>query len=518
MTKATAAAAATTMTTRSTRAAVGPPPHAPKRYAVVDLGSNSVRLVVFEGISRNPVTIFNEKAVLRLGRGLETTGRLNDDGVAQAVGVMMRFDAVVRGMGAERFEVLATAAVRDATNGAEFVGMLRQTIPNATIRILSGTEEADYSATGLLSGLTDADGLMADIGGGSLELVRLSDGRMSQSQTLRLGVIRLADRAGGDVQRARTLVEADLDHVPWLPTAGGRTLYLVGGAFRALARLQIARTFYPLNIVHQYELGADEARELTGWVIGASRRALERLPGSPRKRLDDMPYAATVLRRLLRRTSPTRVVFSVDGLREGWYMRHVAPQLLDQPPLEAIAREMSLQLSRTQELPPALIDWTAALFPSETAAEHRLRVSACWMSDCGAHDHPEYRAEQSFTRILRAPGVALSHPARGFLALTMAMRYEAELDQAFLQSARRLLDPMALRRAEILGLALRLAYVLCAGTPQLLEGTSLDQENDRLVLRLSGQRFAFNVESVSRRLERLAQAAGLVPEIEGVPE
>ncbi len=485
-----------------------------RRTAVVDLGSNSVRLVVFEGVMRNPVTIFNEKAVLRLGRGLETSGRLNDDGVEQAIGVMARFEAVVRGMGADLFEVLATAAVRDASNGGEFVAMLREAIPSAAIRILSGQEEADFAATGLLGGMTDADGVMADIGGGSLELVRLEDGAMRQSQTLRLGVIRLADRAGGDVSRARAMVEADLDRVPWLAEAGGRTLYLVGGAFRALARLQIARTFYPLNIVHQYELGAQEARELTGWVIGASRRALERLPGAPRKRLDDMPWAATVLRRLLRRAAPTRVVFSVDGLREGWYLRRVAPHLIDQDPLEAIGREIAERSSRSQTLPASLIDWTASLFESETPAERQLRIAACWMSDCGAHDHPEYRAEQSFTRVLLAPGVAFSHPARGFLALTLAMRYEAELDQPFLQSSRRLLDPPSLRRAEILGLSLRLAYVLCAGTPQLLEGTGLSASDGRLVLRLFGQR-AFNVESVTRRLDRLAQAMGLAPSIEG---
>ena len=506
------------MTRPRDRSAPAQKPPGPRRNAVVDLGSNSVRLVVFEGVSRNPVTIFNEKAVLRLGRGLETTGRLNEDGVAQAIGVMARFDAVVSGMGADLFEVLATAAVRDATNGGDFVASLRAAIPNAAIRILSGLEEADYAATGLLSGLTDADGLMADIGGGSLELVRLTQGRMQQSQTLRLGVIRLADRAGGDVLRARALVEGDLDRVAWLHEAAGRTLYLVGGAFRALARLQIARTFYPLNIVHQYEIAAEEARELTGWVIGASRRTLERLPGSPRKRLDDMPYAATVLRRLLRRVSPARVVFSVDGLREGWYMRRVAPDLIGLCPLQAIAREMSQQLSRSQALPPALVDWTADLFEGESELEQRLRVAACWMSDCGAHDHPEYRAEQSFMRILRAPGMAFSHPARGFLALTMAMRYEAELDQPFLQSARRLLEPHALRQAEILGLSLRLAYVLCAGIPQLLQGTRLARQDGRLVLRLSQGRFAFSVESVSRRLDRLAQAAGLAPEIEGGSE
>ena len=488
----------------------------PRRTAVVDLGSNSVRLVVFEGVARNPVSIFNEKAVLRLGRGLESSGRLNEEGVEGAIGVMARFETVVRGMGADLFEVLATAAVRDAENGGAFVEMLRDAIPSATIRILSGLEEADYAATGLLCGMTDADGLMADIGGGSLELVALREGRMGRSQTLRLGVIRLADRAGGDIVRARALVESDLDRAPWIADANGRTLYLVGGAFRALARLQIARSFYPLNIVHQYELTAADARELTGWVIGASRRALERLPGAPRKRLDDMPYAATVLRRLLRRVQPSRVVFSVDGLREGWYMRRVAAECAAQDPLEAIARDISAQTSRSAALPAALIDWTAPLFEREPHAVRRLRVAACWMSDCGAHDHPEYRAEQSFSRILLAPGVAFSHPARGFLALVMAMRYEAELDQAFLQSARRLLDPALLRTAEILGLCLRLAYVLCAGTPQLLEGTSVARDGDKLVLLLSDQRSASNVESVSRRLDRLAQAMGLAPLI-GTP-
>ncbi len=198
-------------------------------------------------------------------------------------------------------------------------------------------------------------------------------------------------------------------------------------------------------------------------------------------------------------------------------MRRVAAHLAGEDPLDAIARDMSRQLSRSQALPPALIEWTAALFGHETADERRLRAAACWMSDCGAHDHPEYRAEQSFMRILYAPGMAFSHAARGFLALAIAMRYEAELDQPFLQSARRLLDPQWLRRAEMLGLCLRLAYVLCAGTPQLLQGTGIGQENDKLVLRLSGQRFAFNVESVTRRLDRLAQAAGLAPLIEGVP-
>lgn len=487
------------------------------RAAVVDLGSNSVRLVVFEGKARNPVTIFNEKAVVRLGRGLETTGLLNPDGVKQALALMRRFHAVARSLGANPFEVLATAAVRDASNGPAFVEQLRVLMPGVPIRILSGEEEADYAATGVLCGLPEADGTVADIGGGSLELVRVQGGEKRRAQTLKLGVIRLSDRAGGDLERARLLVEQDLLGVDWLKDGGGRTLYLVGGAFRALARLQIARTFYPLNIVHQYELRADEAREMTGWIMGSSKRTLERMPGAPRKRLEDLPYAAIVLRRLLRRMGPERVVFCVDGVREGWFMRNVAPEVMAQDPLEAASREMAEQLGRNVALPPALINWTHDLFTSalggESAAQKRLRVSACWMSDSGAFDHPEYRAEQTFLRVLRQPGMAFDHPTRAFLALTLAMRYETELDQPFLQPARRLLETSAFRRAEILGLALRLAYALCAGVPDLLAGTSLTPQGGRLVLRLAEERGMFNGESVSRRLDRLAQAIGLQPEI-----
>ena len=205
------------------------------RRAVVDLGSNSVRLVVFEGESRNPVAIFNEKAVLRLGRGLQQTGRLNEEGVHQALTVMSRYHAVARAMRAHPFEVLATAAVRDAENGPAFVEGLRARMPGVPIRILSGKEEAALSAAGVLCGIPNAEGILLDIGGGSLEAVRLLAGRAIHSETMRLGVIRLADRAGGDLMRARTIVEEDTALVPWLAQGAGQDLYLVGGAFRALA-------------------------------------------------------------------------------------------------------------------------------------------------------------------------------------------------------------------------------------------------------------------------------------------
>lgn len=485
-----------------------PPVDAP-RCAVVDLGSNSVRLVVYEGHCRNPVVIFNEKAVLRLGRGLQATGRLNEDGIGQTFTVLHRYHAVARAMGASPFEVLATAAVRDARNGPDFVAALQSRMPDVPIRVLSGLQEAEYSAMGVLCGIPAADGILADIGGGSLEVVRLDRGSRSVSNTLSLGAIRLAERASGDPARARAIAEADLATVPWLNEGANRDLYLVGGAWRALARIHMAQTGYPLQMVHHYTISREEARDLTGVIAGAGRRALERLPGLSRRRIDDLPFAAVALRRVLRATGVRRVVFSASGLREGWFMQRMPDDVRVQDPLLAAGIELAERLGRDPNLPPALLAWTDPLFPEEGGEARRLREAACWMSDIGSHDHPEFRAEQAFLRVLRQPGIGLDHHARAFLALVTAMRYEADGEAPFLRPARLLLDVANTHRAEVLGAALRLAYTLSAGTPDLLAGTALRLSGSRLILRLQEDSGVFAGESVMRRLDRLAQEVGL---------
>jgi exopolyphosphatase/guanosine-5'-triphosphate,3'-diphosphate pyrophosphatase len=485
-----------------------PPANLPRR-GVVDLGSNSVRLVVYEGNSRNPVPIFNEKAVLRLGRGLQATGRLNDEGIGPALMVMRRYYLIGKAMGATPFEVLATAAVRDATNGPDFVAHLQARMPYVPIRILSGPEEAEYSADGVLCGIPDANGILADIGGGSLEVVCLNRGVRGASQTLRLGVIRLADRSNGDLNLAREIVEADMATVPWLTEGTDRDLYLVGGAWRALARIHMARSGYPLQMVHHYMIDAMAARDLTNLIAAASRRTLERMDGAPKRRLDDLPYAAIALRRLLRATGAKRIVFSASGLREGWFMRHMPEEIRTQDPLLAACQEMAQRLGRDPALPEALFGWTGPLFPHETPDERHLRLAACWVSDIGSHDHPEFRAEQAFFRVLRQPGVGLDHPTRAFLGLAVALRYEADTDAPFLRSAHALLDLASVSRAVTLGTALRLAYTLSAGTPDLLSGTGLRIQGSRLILGLEEDHGVFAGESVMRRLDRLAEAAGL---------
>ncbi len=482
--------------------------NAVRRSAIVDLGSNSVRLVVFESTGRRPVAIFNEKAVLRLGKGLEQTGRLNPEGVAQALDVMARFNAIARAMHADPFEVLATAASRDATNGPEFIYGLETRMPGVPIRILSGEEEAAYGAAGLLAGIPSADGTLADIGGGSLELVRLDRGRVAGAASLPLGVLRLADRARQDIARAREIVETDLATLPWLGAGQGRDLYLVGGAFRALARLHMAETRYPLLIVHHYAIEREEARAFAGSVPTMPKRAIERVPGL-RRRADDLPLAAVVLRRLLRAVMPKRVVFSAHGLREGWFLDRVGRHAPDEDPFQGATEELGRLLGRDPGLPAALRAWTAPLFPDETPDEERLRDAACALADIGSHDHPEYRDEQSFLRVLRQPGGALDHRERAFLAIAVAIRYEAEPDARFLAEARSLLDPATLARADALGFALRLAAHLSAGTPGLLAGATLRREDRHLLLTVARGHGLIAGESLGRRLDRLAASLGL---------
>jgi exopolyphosphatase/guanosine-5'-triphosphate,3'-diphosphate pyrophosphatase len=486
----------------------------PRRFGVVDLGSNSVRLVVFEGLSRNPLPIFNEKAVLGLGRGLQQTGRLNEAAIEPALTVLSRYAAVANAMGADPVEILATAATRDAENGADFIAAINARMPDIPVHVLSGMEEGALSADGVLLGFPGADGVLGDMGGGSLELVELDRGRMGQAASLPLGALRLADRAGGDPAKARAIAEGDLARVPWLKRGEGRDLYLVGGAWRALARMHIAQTAYPLSIVHHYVLKREEARDLAGVVAKAERKLLEKMPGAPAKRLTDMPFAATVLRRLLRMTGARRVVFSANGLREGWYARLLPREVREEDPLRAAGHDLAARYGRDPELAPALVAWTAPLFEAETPDATTLREAACWIADIGSHDHPDYRAEQAFYRVLRQPGVGVDHHQRAFLALVAALRYEAEGSVPFLAAARQLLDAAAVRRAEALGAALRLAFTLSGGTPVLLAGTALKRVGGELRLRLVEGSGVFAGESVQRRLDALAAALGLPATVE----
>ena len=231
-----------------------------KPIAIVDIGSNSVRLVAYEGLARSPTPIFNEKVLCALGRGVATTGRLNEEGVGAALTALRRFRILCETMQVADIRVLATAAARDAANGEAFLEQARAAI-GSRIELLSGQREAELSALGVVSSIHDPNGIVGDLGGGSLELVDVKGTRVGRGVSLRIGGLALMDMSGKSPKKAQKIVREALSKAKPLDHLKGRTFYAVGGTWRSLARLHMGQRNYPLPVMHGYVIPARDVEE-----------------------------------------------------------------------------------------------------------------------------------------------------------------------------------------------------------------------------------------------------------------
>jgi exopolyphosphatase/guanosine-5'-triphosphate,3'-diphosphate pyrophosphatase len=476
----------------------------PCRIAVIDIGSNSIRLVVYDGLNRSPVPLFNEKILCGLGRAVEKTGRLSPEGVELALSNLARFRRLIDGMDVGQVEVLATAAVRDAADGAGFVAEIERRT-GLRVRTIPGEEEARLSALGVLSGTPGADGVMGDLGGGSLEIVGLDRSVIGQQVSLHLGPLYLAEASGGKINAAARLVDQELGALTWLAPYKGRPFYPVGGSWRALAKLHMEQTRHPLHIIHHYTVDAGVLRDFVGGIARQSRSSLEKTPGVSRRRLDTLPYAALVMERLLKTLEPGPVIFSAQGLREGLLFDMLSPEDQRRDPLISACGAIADRLGRfgAGEIIAA---WTTALFAGEDAASARLRLAACLLSDLGWAEHPDYRAEHAYYRVLRMPIAGIDHDERAFLALVAFARYGGRVDDPAVALARGLVPDGQATKATILGLALRLAQTLTGGVAALLQRITLRLGEENLVLALPEDGGALIGDIVQRRLESLAKA------------
>ncbi|MDJ0942958.1 MAG: Ppx/GppA family phosphatase [Kiloniellales bacterium] len=473
-----------------------------RRVAVIDIGSNSIRLVAFQGPQRVPVPIFNEKVLCGLARGLGETGRLNPEGVESALKNLERFTRLAAAMQADEVAMLATAAVREAEDGPAFVAEVLQRTGFET-RVLTGEEEARYSAEGVIAGSPLADGIMGDLGGGSLELVRIDSGRVTELATLPLGPLRLLGETGRDGKVMRRRIEEALDSLPWLEPGIAPHFYAVGGSWRALARISMESRDYPLKVIHGYTMTTAELEDLTRVVARQTKESLARIKSVTSRRLETLPPAALILRRLLRRLCPQEVVFSAYGLREGWLYNRLSKAERAKDPLLEVAREVMERDNRFGNLGPELFAWSAPLFEGENEADARLREAACYFSDLAWREHPDYRASWALHRLLQWPFLAADHRERALLALTVAWRYGgSEAIPGFLV----LLSPEDAERARVLGLALRLAYTLSAGTVEVLHNCHLYWAEGRLQLHLPEDGPVPTGNVVERRFAQLVEA------------
>lgn len=483
---------------------------AERPFAVVDIGSNSVRLVIYERLARAPIAFHNEKALCGLGRGLAATGLLPADAITCALQALRRFSLVARAMGAATLDVVATEAVRRAANGTEFLARAREAC-GCGVEVLSGDEEARTAAMGVACSFHRPEGYSGDLGGGSIDIARVGPGGPGAPYaSLPLGTLPVGEAMAVGLPAAERMIEARLDALPWLAgAAAGRRFYVVGGGWRALGRIHLALTGSPLQIVHEHALGAGEAAGLCRDILALDEGALAELPGMPRRRSETVPAAALLLERVIRRLQPAEIVFSAFGLREGRLFMRLPPEELARDPLLAGAEALGRARSHMPGTGSAMAAWTAGLFAGETQAQRRVRIATCLLSDTGWRELPAGRALETFHHLVQYPFIGLTHAERVLIAYAVLTRYGGSPDHAFVRPFLALLSESDRRRAETLGVALQLGYQLSAGLPALLEAHRLTRADGELRLELAGTQVMPEPEALGRHLQTLAGRLGV---------
>lgn len=486
-----------------------------REAAVLDIGSNSVRLVVYGLQGRAIWTGYNEKVLAGLGREVAVTRRLSPDGVHDAVNTLRRFAVLLETLPLGERHIVATAAVREAADGGDFCDRVAAET-GLHVRVLSGEEEALYAALGVIAGNPQAEGVVADLGGSSLELVPVAGGRPGTGVTLPLGPFAM-EAVKGDPDAA---IDERLAAAKGLKA---ETLHAVGGAWRSLALLHMRQQGHELEIVHQYEMSAGEVDDMAALLGRLSRPSLEKLARTNKARALTLPHAARVLSRLCRKLGARTVSFSAYGLREGLLLEAMDPEVRARDPLLEGCRALGERDSLERGLDRVINAWLSPViapltpwFSMERDAV-MLRAGAA-LVDVGSRLHPDHRANVAFEQVLRAPVAGLLHAERAFLASAIHARYggQGRPEEGIVA---RLLGDEGLERARIHGLGLRLASDLSARSAELLSMTRLGVAGDDLVLRVS--RDAADLvrgDKVRKRLGALALALGLSARIEVEPK
>ncbi|POR47607.1 exopolyphosphatase/guanosine-5'-triphosphate,3'-diphosphate pyrophosphatase [Bosea psychrotolerans] len=480
--------------------------------AIIDIGSNSVRLVVYEMLARSPAQVFNEKEMAGLGRQVATTGRLAEDAMARALEALLRFRILCEAMQVGEIRVIATAAAREAANGPAFLAKAEQAI-GQRIELISGGREAYLSGLGVISGFAEPHGVAGDLGGGSLELVGVDGDRVGPGISLPIGGLALMDKAKGQIKLAEKIVREQLDHHPQLAAMRGKDFFAVGGTWRALATLHQRQSGYPLSVMHGYTVPARDVADFARLVERADASVLEAIDAVSSARRPLLAYGALVLDLLIKRGRPRAVVISASGVREGLLYDMLPEDERRVDPLLRGAQDYNQLRAREPRHAADLIEWVRRLVASaglsDDPAGGRLQDAACLLSDIGWRAHPDYRGEQSLNVIAHAAFSGVDHPGRAFLALTVFHRYAgAKSDSPAAAGLRQLLTPRLLERSQLLASAFRVAYLLSAGMPGILPRATLACVDSRLVLRLSGELHALSSERVTGRLKQLAKLLG----------
>ncbi len=486
-----------------------PSARALSRVGVVDVGSNSVRLVVFDGAARSPAYFFNEKIMCALGAGMSETGRLNPIGRERALNAIKRFRLLGQGMGTGPLTAVATAAVREAEDGAEFCAEVEQET-GIKIWIIDGQEEARLSAQGVLLGWPGSYGLVCDIGGSSMELAEIDDGAVGKRLTSSLGPLKLRDLPGGKKGR-RIYIRDTLSSMSQRLGPQNNRLFLVGGSWRAIAKIDMLRQGYPLQVLHEYRMSAQAVRDTVKYIAAHDIEELKQQSGISTARISLVPHAAEVLKEVVKTFKPRDIAVSSYGIREGLLYEQMPQQLRERDPLIEACRFAEAKDARLPGNGKMIYEFIAPLFKSARPERVRLIKAACLLHDVSWRAHPDYRAEDCFDNATRANLGGLKHSERVFLGLALLYRYSNNSEGTRFEELRALVSPKDEWDAEVLGKAMRFAAMLWLKKGAKLGRLHWYPKKKKIELKLSGETAPLYGEVAEARFNSLAVALDSEP-------
>lgn len=488
-----------------------PSARALSRVGVVDVGSNSVRMVVFDGAARSPAYFYNEKVMAGLGQGLAETGRLNPRGRERAFAALKRFSALAQGMGIGPLTCVATAAVREAEDGPEFQRLVERET-GLKLHVIDGPEEARLSAQGVLLGWPEAAGLICDIGGNSMELAEIRDGRVWRRVTSPLGPFRLQQVKGGRKELLAHIKSVVAELARAVGTEHER-IYLVGGSWRAIGRLDMERAGYPLMVLHEYRMEPEGLFKTLDWIEKSDLAELRARTGISAARIELVPLASLVLRELVETFAPKEIDVSSYGIREGLLYEQMPERLRRRDPLIEACRHSERAMARIPGFGKKLHAFIQPIFGETPPELYRLIRAACLLHDTTWRTHPDYRAEACFDNVTRANLAALSHPERVFLGLALLHRYKNSRAGSRFEPLFTLLTAEQIQRAEVLGKAMRFGAMFTIGDPQDAGQLELKAKKGVLELKLTKKGAGLFGEVAESRFASLASALKVAPKV-----
>ena len=482
-----------------------------ERVGVIDVGSNSVRMVVFDGAARSPAYYFNEKIMCALGRGLAQSGVLNPEGRLRALAAIKRFALLAQDMKLTSLTMVATAALREASDGLTFKTEV-EAATGLTMLIIPGEEEARLSAQGVLLGWPGARGLVCDIGGSSMELAEIGNNTVGRRVSSDLGPFRLQQVPGGK-KGLNNHIANTLKQLKEVVGGGHHALYLVGGSWRALARLDMHRQKYPLTVLHEYEMTPKSIRKTIDWLADQDLKSLRNATGTSPERIALVPIATLVLRNLLTVFKPKEIFVSSYGIREGILFDQMSEGLRARDPLIEASMQLEASAARVPGFGLTLYDFLQPLYRNASPDRLRLVKAACLLHDVNWRAHPDYRSESCFDTATRANLGGLDHKGRVFLSLALMNRYKTAGADSRLTPLLKLLSEDEIRQAITLGRAMRFGAMFFASEAEHAADLRYFPKKKVLELVLHPDRKDLFGEVAQQRFQALAKTMGVTTSV-----